>query len=170
MSIPQSGGGLIESFDQLAEYVASGCKPAAEWRIGTEHEKFGYSPETFLPLPYEGAASIKALLEGLRDRFGWAEVLEQGRIIGLTRVGQHFAGHQLALVDEIGRLVAVGRGQQLDARLLARCESYEDTSTWLAGQGVQIKKSALADYAAQLRESAARLEADKARWLRIARC
>lgn len=91
MSIPQSGGGPIESFDQLAEYVASGCKPAAEWRIGTEHEKFGYSPETFLPLPYEGAASIKALLEGLRDRFGWAEVLEQGRIIGLTRDGANIS-------------------------------------------------------------------------------
>ena len=59
--------------------------------------------------------------------------------------------------------------QQLDARLLARSESYAATSTWLAGQDVQIKKSALADYAAQLRASAARLEADKTRWLRIAR-
>ena len=27
MSIPQSGGGPIESFDQLAAYMESGCKP-----------------------------------------------------------------------------------------------------------------------------------------------
>ena len=42
MSIPQSGGGPIEQRGQLAEYLASGCKPKADWRIGTEHEKFGY--------------------------------------------------------------------------------------------------------------------------------
>ena len=42
MSIPQSGGGPIESRDQLAEYLSSGCKPKDDWRIGTEHEKFGW--------------------------------------------------------------------------------------------------------------------------------
>ncbi len=39
MSIPQSGGGPIERHEQMAEYLASGCKPKEEWRIGTEHEK-----------------------------------------------------------------------------------------------------------------------------------
>ena len=42
MSIPQTGGGVIEHFDQLAGYLESGCKPAEDWRIGTEHEKFGF--------------------------------------------------------------------------------------------------------------------------------
>ena len=42
MSIPQSGGGQIEHHDQLAQYLADGCKPKDDWRIGTEHEKFGY--------------------------------------------------------------------------------------------------------------------------------
>jgi len=87
MSIPQSGGGPIEHHDQLAEYLASGCKPKADWRIGTEHEKFGYIKSTHLPLPYDGPCSIKAMLEGMRDRFGWAEVLEGGNIIGLTKDG-----------------------------------------------------------------------------------
>jgi glutamate--cysteine ligase len=87
MSIPQSGGGPIESFDQLAAYMASGSKPRDQWRIGTEHEKFGYTPDTLLPLPYEGPASIRAMLEGLRDGFGWAPVEEQGKIIGLTKDG-----------------------------------------------------------------------------------
>jgi len=87
MSIPQSGGGPIKRFEQLAEFLASGCKPKSEWRIGTEHEKFGFLTDSHLPLPYDGPRSIKALMEGLRDRFGWREVLEQGRIIGLTRGG-----------------------------------------------------------------------------------
>ena len=87
MSIPQSGGGPIEHPSQLAEYLASGCKPADQWRIGTEHEKFGWLTATRAPLPYEGPASVRAMLEGLRDRFGWAEVREGGALIGLTRDG-----------------------------------------------------------------------------------
>ncbi len=49
MSIPQSGGGPIEHRDQLAAYLASGCKPRDAWRIGTEHEKFGYDKATLSP-------------------------------------------------------------------------------------------------------------------------
>jgi len=87
MSIPQSGGGPIERFEQLAELLESGCKPKSDWRIGTEHEKFGFLTDTLKPVPYDGPASIRALLEGLRDRFGWAPVMEQDKIIGLTRNG-----------------------------------------------------------------------------------
>ena len=42
MSIPQSGGALIESYEQLAGYLNDGCKPKENWKIGTEHEKFGF--------------------------------------------------------------------------------------------------------------------------------
>ncbi|WP_147126092.1 glutamate--cysteine ligase [Shimia ponticola] len=87
MSIPQSGGGPIESFDQLAGYMEAGCKPKDDWRIGTEHEKFGYCKDSLKPLPYDGPRSIKAILEGLRDRFGWDAVEEGGNIIGLTKGG-----------------------------------------------------------------------------------
>ncbi len=87
MSIPQSGGGPIESISQLAEYLESGCKAKSDWRIGTEHEKFGYNKQTLLPLLYDGPCSIKAMLEGLRDTFGWSPVLEGDNIIGLTRNG-----------------------------------------------------------------------------------
>jgi glutamate--cysteine ligase len=85
MSIPQSGGGPIERHEQLAAYLADGCKPKADWRIGTEHEKFGYCKDTLKPLPYDGPRSIKAMLEGLRDRYGWAPVEEAGNIIGLQK-------------------------------------------------------------------------------------
>jgi len=87
MSIPQSGGGPIERHEDLAAYLAAGCKPKSDWRIGTEHEKFGYVKDTHAPLPYDGACSIKATLEGLRDGFGWDPVEEGGHIIGLQKDG-----------------------------------------------------------------------------------
>ena len=100
MSIPQSGGGPIENHAQLAQYLADGCKPKEDWRIGTEHEKFGYNKETLLPLPYEGPCSIRAMLEGLRDGHGWAPVEEGGKLIGLVKDGANVSlepGGQLEL-------------------------------------------------------------------------
>ncbi len=100
MSIPQSGGGPIEHHDQLAEYMSAGCKPKENWRIGTEHEKFGYAKDSHLPMPYDGPCSIKAMLEGLRDRYGWAEVKEGDNIIGLEKDGANVSlepGGQLEL-------------------------------------------------------------------------
>jgi len=100
MSIPQSGGGLIERHEQLAEYLASGCKPAADWRIGTEHEKFGYCRDSLLPIPYEGPRSVRAVLEGLRDTHNWKPVLEGEYLIGLEKDGANVSlepGGQLEL-------------------------------------------------------------------------
>ncbi|UWR34113.1 glutamate--cysteine ligase [Sulfitobacter sp. W027] len=100
MSIPQSGGGPIEHHDQMAQYLADGCKPKEDWRIGTEHEKFGYCTDTLKPLPYEGDRSIQVMLEGLRDRHGWAPVEEGGKLIGLEKEGANISlepGGQLEL-------------------------------------------------------------------------
>ncbi|MEM7212362.1 MAG: glutamate--cysteine ligase [Pseudomonadota bacterium] len=100
MSIPQQGGGPIESRDDLAAYLAAGCKPKDDWRIGTEHEKFGYCKDTLKALPYDGERSIKAVLESLRDRYGWAPLEEGGNIIGLTKDGANVSlepGGQLEL-------------------------------------------------------------------------
>ena len=91
MSIPQSGVGPIEHFSQLAEVMAAGCKPKDQWRIGTEHEKFGYLTDTLSPLPYDGPRSVLALMQGLRDRFGWTPILEQDHMIGLTRQGANIS-------------------------------------------------------------------------------
>ncbi len=100
MSIPQTGGGPIEHRDQLAQYLADGCKPKEDWRIGTEHEKFGYCKDTLLPLPYEGDRSIRAMLEGLQDRHNWAPVTEGDKLIGLVKDGANVSlepGGQLEL-------------------------------------------------------------------------
>jgi glutamate--cysteine ligase len=87
MSAPPSGGGApIESRRQLIEYFISGNKPKAEWRMGTEHEKFGYDKATMKPLPYEGKAGVRAMLDGL-TRFGWEPVIEGNNPIALLRDG-----------------------------------------------------------------------------------
>lgn len=91
MSIPQSGGGPITHHDQLAQFLEDGCKPRDTWKIGTEHEKFGYCKDTLKPLPYDGPRSILKMLEGLRDRYNWTEVREAGNLIGLQREGANIS-------------------------------------------------------------------------------
>ena len=100
MSIPQSGGAVVESEADLAAYLEAGCKPEADWRIGTEHEKFGYLEDTLEPLPYDGPRSVRAVLRGMADRFGWSPVEEAGHLIGLERDGANVSlepGGQLEL-------------------------------------------------------------------------
>jgi glutamate--cysteine ligase len=85
MSAPPSGGGApIENRRQLIEYFAAGSKPRAAWRMGTEHEKFGFDKATLKPLPYDGERGVRAMLEGLR-RFDWEPVTEGNNIIALAR-------------------------------------------------------------------------------------
>ena len=33
---------VIASRDELVAYLVAGAKPKSAWRIGTEHEKFGF--------------------------------------------------------------------------------------------------------------------------------
>ncbi|MSO65580.1 MAG: glutamate--cysteine ligase [Alphaproteobacteria bacterium] len=73
----------VESKTQLVEYLAAGSKPKALWRIGTEHEKFGFDLKTLKPLPYFGPAGIQAMLAGL-ERFGWRPHREGNNVIAMT--------------------------------------------------------------------------------------
>jgi len=77
----------VESRQQLIGHVASGAKPPSAWRIGTEHEKFGFRLDDLRPLPYDGPAGIRAMLEGL-TRFGWKPFYEGDNLIALTFDGQ----------------------------------------------------------------------------------
>jgi len=74
----------ITGRDALVEYLASGSRPAADWRIGTEHEKFGFRLDDLRPPTFDGDRGIEALLKGLQ-RFGWRPVEENGRTIALLR-------------------------------------------------------------------------------------
>jgi glutamate--cysteine ligase len=80
-------GAPIESKAQLIGHIASGEKPKDQWRIGTEHEKFGFALKDHSPLPYEGdGPAVRKLLEGL-TRFGWQTIEENGKPVALKREG-----------------------------------------------------------------------------------
>jgi glutamate--cysteine ligase len=72
---------------ELIAYLQAGSKPASAWRVGTEHEKFGFIKNGLRPLPYAGEVSVLAMLEGLRDRFHWESIEEGGYLIGLKKGG-----------------------------------------------------------------------------------
>jgi glutamate--cysteine ligase len=74
----------IESYAQLVETIASGCKPRSAWRVGTEHEKFGFYYADFSPVPYEGERGIRRLLEVMAGLLGWTPIMDGEHIIGLT--------------------------------------------------------------------------------------
>ena len=74
----------IEGFDDLVAELSRGCKPPEAFRIGTEHEKFPFYRVDGSPVPYEGERGIRALLEGMRERTGWAPITDDGRLIGLA--------------------------------------------------------------------------------------
>src|SRR5262245_40043308 len=75
----------VDSRDELVAWIAAGSKPLQDWRIGTEHEKFLFQADTFKPVPYEGGHGVRALMQGLIDRFGWLPIAEAENIIALKR-------------------------------------------------------------------------------------
>jgi glutamate--cysteine ligase len=86
MSIPQAGGGPIQGRDDLVRFLEQGSRPPQDFRIGTEHEKFGFHTDDHSPVPYEGPRGIRALLEGLR-RYGWQGLYESETLVGLAQDG-----------------------------------------------------------------------------------
>ena len=76
----------IASVQQLADLIAAGCKPRSEYRIGTEHEKFGFTRIDRRPPVYE-PGGIREVLDGLAAPGGWEPILEKGNPIGLKGTG-----------------------------------------------------------------------------------
>ena len=77
---------LVTDRAQLVEVIASGEKLRSDWRIGTEHEKFGFRLDDLRPPEYAGERGIRALLTGLQS-FGWQPYEEDGHLIALSRDG-----------------------------------------------------------------------------------
>jgi glutamate--cysteine ligase len=78
-----SGGAPITNKRQLVEDLAAGAKPPAQWRIGTEHEKFIFRLADHSTVAYDAPDGIRALLEGLM-RFGWQPVRDGDNLVGLS--------------------------------------------------------------------------------------
>jgi glutamate--cysteine ligase len=97
----RSGAQPVTDRRDLVAYLEAGCKPRERWRIGTEHEKFGYRLDDLKPLPYEGPAGIRAMLEGLQ-RYGWRPYFEGDNVIALT------SGKQSITLEPGGQLELSG--------------------------------------------------------------
>ena len=76
---------IIKDVGQLVEWIAKGAKPAADWRIGTEHEKFLFHRDSLRPVAYDGDSGVEAMLHALCKVIGdkATPIIEKGKIIGL---------------------------------------------------------------------------------------
>jgi glutamate--cysteine ligase len=127
MSAPaKPSGEPITSKHLLVDYIEQGCKPVSDWRIGTEHEKFGYTQDDLRPLPYDGERSIRAILDGL-TQLGWNPVAENGNVIALT--------------DSTGATVTLEPGGQLELSG-APLDSIHETSAETYQHLTQVKQVA----------------------------
>ncbi len=118
----------IESRNQLIQAIEAGCKPASQWRIGTEHEKFGFYLEDFEPVPYGGERGIRRLLEAMSGLLGWKPTYESDRIVGLT--------------DPVGRgAITLEPGGQLELSG-APLETIHQTCREVNGHLAQVRECA----------------------------
>jgi glutamate--cysteine ligase len=84
-------GPPLKSEDELIAYFTSAEKTRDRFRVGTEHEKFGFTRLGHRPLPYEGDNGIEAILNAIANdddekRTGtWVPARDGGRVIALFR-------------------------------------------------------------------------------------
>jgi glutamate--cysteine ligase len=90
----------------MAGHLASGSKPKADFRVGSEHEKFLFRTGTHDTVGYgpdaEGRGGVQALLEGL-TKFGWHGVYEDNA-----------AGHTLIALQRGGASVSLEPAGQFE--------------------------------------------------------
>lgn len=77
----------INDIGELVDYLAEGARKPEDWRIGTEHEKFGFRNDDLRPPTYEGPRGIGALLNGIAERYGWERAFDGENVVALTRKG-----------------------------------------------------------------------------------
>jgi len=91
MSNPGDGDATpITSVAQLADHIAEGCKPRDRFRLGTEHEKFGFRLDDLKTPPYAPEdghpGCIRDLLAGL-GQYDATAIMDGPNAIGLKQGG-----------------------------------------------------------------------------------
>ena len=61
----------ITDRNELVRYIATGAKPEADWRVGTEYEKVGVLKESGVAAPFSGERGIETVRERLAVQFDW---------------------------------------------------------------------------------------------------
>ena len=119
---------------QLVEELELGCKPANQYKIGTEHEKFVFCNQNLKPASYDGEKGIRTILTELQSISGWKPIMEGEHIIGLTGEGAsvslepggqlELSGAPLATIhqtcNELKKHLSLAKtvGEQLDIGML----------------------------------------------------
>jgi len=100
-------GPPLRAVEELYQYIAEGAKPRAQFRIGTEHEKFGFLRANRAPLPYVGENGIESILNAItadptlwEPGYGWQAAQE--------------AGHPIALFCDDGTAITLEPGGQIE--------------------------------------------------------
>jgi glutamate--cysteine ligase len=123
----------LTSVQQMAEYLSAGCKPKHSFRIGTEHEKFGFRKFDLTAPPYLPAdgqpGSIRDLLAGL-VRFGGAPILDGDNAIGVKQGAASISLEPAGQLELSGNTMATlhETKQELDdhfAQVRAACEGLD---------------------------------------------
>lgn len=73
----------LSTIEQLETYLRDGIKPVSEFRIGTEHEKFGWYLSD-LRRPEYAENGIEDVLRSFAQ-FGWVPIREQGTLVGMVK-------------------------------------------------------------------------------------
>lgn len=120
---------LIGSRDDLVTWISAGEKPAADWRLGTEHEKFVFRQDTFEAVEHGGERGISALMRGLMGCCGWEPIFEGEHIIALKRA-----------LGEPGATVSLEPGGQFELSG-APLETVHQTAAETAQHLLQCHKS-----------------------------
>tara|TARA_B100000989_G_C19521692_1_gene464495 strand:- start:945 stop:2294 length:1350 start_codon:yes stop_codon:yes gene_type:complete len=72
--------------NQLIESFEKGCKPKDKWKIGTEHEKFGFQKKNLKPINFD---QIEKIFYSLNNKFDWKMIFENGHVIALKKAGSN---------------------------------------------------------------------------------
>lgn len=124
---------------ELTAWLEGGCIAKSRWRVGTEHEKFGFHKDNLAPVAYEGPAGIRALLESMADRFGWAVIREEGNPIALVKGAESITlepGGQLELAGAPVETIHETQ-QEINEHLRQLGEVCRDLDVAFLGIGVQ---------------------------------
>lgn len=71
--------------DDMVADLRAGCKPRTDWRLGTEHEKFGFYLKDYKRIDY---GTISKIFSALQSRHGWQPMQEGDNVIGLRQNGE----------------------------------------------------------------------------------
>ena len=61
-----------------------GCKKKADWKVGTEHEKFGFINKDLTPICFD---NINEIFNLLSKKYNWEKILEKNFVISLKKNG-----------------------------------------------------------------------------------